>query len=292
MRLCRFDHERLGVVEGESVRDVTSVLADLPACRYPLPRFDLLIANLPDLRRRIDAVLPDAAEHALSAVTLLSPVANPGKIVAAPVNYSAHLEEARADAQVHHQNQIGEIQRVGLFLKATSSLIGPAEGVTLRSPQRRNDHEIELVAVIGKGGRDIPTAAALSHVAGYCIGLDMTLRGPEERSLRKSIDSYSVLGPWMVTADELRDPSSLDLELTVNGQPRQRASTRDLILGVSELIAFASSFYTLQPGDLLFTGTPQGVAPVQPGDRMVAEIARIGRMVVDVRAAATQPPGG
>jgi 2-keto-4-pentenoate hydratase/2-oxohepta-3-ene-1,7-dioic acid hydratase in catechol pathway len=112
----------------------------------------------------------------------------------------------------------------------------------------------------------------------------MTTRGPEERSLRKSIDSYSVLGPWLVTADEIADPSNLDFWLTVNGEPRQKANTRDLLIGIPELIEFASSFYTLHPGDILFTGTPEGVGPVQPGDHIVTEVQGVGRMEVTVRS--------
>src|SRR5690606_13672701 len=113
-------------------------------------------------------------------VTLQSPVANPGKLVAAPVNYRKHLEEARADAEIHHNSQVAEIQRIGLFLKATSSLVGPSEGVALRHTDRRNDHEIELAVVIGKAGTGISREDAWSHVAGYCIGLDMT-RSEERR---------------------------------------------------------------------------------------------------------------
>src|SRR5690606_25855861 len=120
---------------------------------------------------------------------------------------------------------------------------------------------------------------------GYTIGLDMTVRGPEERSLRKSIDTYSVLGPWMVTADEIEDATQLDFWLTVNGESRQRANTRDLVLGIPELIEFASAFYTLHEGDVLFTGTPEGVGPVRPGDVIVAHFEGIGEMRVDVRSA-------
>jgi 2,4-diketo-3-deoxy-L-fuconate hydrolase len=111
------------------------------------------------------------------------------------------------------------------------------------------------------------------------------VRGPEDRSLRKSIDTYTVLGPWLVTSDELADPSALDLSITVNGEPRQRANTRELILGVPELIEFASSFYTLFPGDVLLSGTPEGVGPIRPGDVMLARIDGIGEMQVHVRAA-------
>jgi 2-keto-4-pentenoate hydratase/2-oxohepta-3-ene-1,7-dioic acid hydratase in catechol pathway len=116
------------------------------------------------------------------------------------------------------------------------------------------------------------------------IGLDVTIRGSEDRSFRKSADSYSVLGPWLVTADEIPDPGRLDLQLAVNGEMRQQSNTSYLILGVAELIELASSFYTLHPGDVVFTGTPEGVSPIAPGDSIVATIERIGTMEVGVRA--------
>jgi len=285
MRLCRFDDNRLGVVIGSEVRDVTPVVARLPAQRWPLPKGDPLLAALGELRPQIELELERAPARPLSGVRLLSPVANPSKIVAAPVNYRRHLEEARADAAIHFQKQVEEIQRVGLFLKATSALVGPSEGVALRHLDRRNDHEVELALVIGKTADRVRAADALSHVAGYAIGLDMTIRGPEERSLRKSCDSYCVLGPWMVTADEIFDPTQLDLSIAVNGERRQHANTRDLVLGLGTLIELASSFYTLLPGDVLLTGTPEGVGPVRPGDVMEAAISGIGSMRVEVRAA-------
>jgi 2,4-didehydro-3-deoxy-L-rhamnonate hydrolase len=283
MRLCRFGDDRLGLVEGDKVRDVTAALAALPSHRYPLPRHDPLIAHLPALRAGIAAAAREAQPIALAEVALLSPIANPGKIVAAPVNYKKHLDEARADAAIHHQKQVDEIQKIGLFLKATSSVVGPSEGIAVRHPDRRTDHEIELAVVIGTRADRVTRARALDHVAGYCIGFDITVRGPEERSLRKSIDSYTVLGPWFVTADEVADPAALDLHLAVNGEPRQRANTRDLLIPIPALIAFASSFYTLMPGDVLLTGTPEGVGPIQPGDVLDAGIAGIGRMQVRVR---------
>lgn len=284
MQLCRFDNDRLGVVESDAVRDVTPALDILPRHAWPLPRFDPLIANLGAVRKEIESLSGKAPRRPLSGIKLLSPVANPGKVLAAPVNYKKHLEEARGDPAIHHQKQVDEIQKMGLFLKATSSLVGPSEGVALRHLDRRNDHEVELAVIIGKAGTRIPRGRAYEHIAAYCIGLDMTVRGPEERSLRKSVDSFTVLGPWLVTADAVADPSNLDLSLTVNGEARQKANTRDLILGIPELIEFATSFYTLHPGDVLLTGTPEGVGPVKPGDRMIAEIQGIGRMEVAVRS--------
>jgi len=286
MRLCRYNDQRLGLIEGDDVIDVTAALEVLPSYRYPLPTYDVLVANLPAVCSHIRQLLANghqAPRQQLSDVTLLSPVANPGKVVAAPVNYLKHLEEARTDSGIHHQNQIGEIQRVGLFLKANSSVQGASAGVAIARPERRNDHEIELVAVIGKAGKDIAVADALEHVAGYCVGLDMTVRGPEERSLRKSPDGYTVLGPYLATADEIADVANLELIITVNGEVRQQANTRDLVLGVAELIAFASSFYTLHPGDVLMTGTPEGVSQVHAGDRMEASITGLGTLAVDVR---------
>jgi 2-keto-4-pentenoate hydratase/2-oxohepta-3-ene-1,7-dioic acid hydratase in catechol pathway len=282
MQLCRFGYDQLGVVEGDVVRDVTAALELLPSERYPLPQVDLLMARLPQIRVRIAEILADAETYALEDVTLLSPVANPGKIIAAPVNYRKHLDEARADAEIHHQNQVADIHRAGLFLKASSSLAGPSAELVIRHPEARTDHEIELAVVIGRTGDRVPRARALAHVAGYCIGLDITERGPQERSLRKSIDGYSVLGPWMTTADELFDPSGLELELKVNGEVRQKANTRDLIVDVADLIVLASSYYTLHAGDVIMTGTPEGVGPLASGDVIDASISGIGQMRVKV----------
>lgn len=284
MKICRFGDNRLGLVTGDEVRDITPALDVLPLLRYPLPHGDALIANLPRLTADIGRIAGSAPALPLKDCKLLSPIANPGKIVAAPVNYKKHLDEARADPEIHHQNQVAEIQRVGLFLKATSSVVGPSEGIVIRHPDRRTDHEIELAAVIGTTADRVTRDRALSHIAGYCIGLDITVRGPEERSLRKSIDTYSVLGPWFVTADEVGDASTLDLALTVNGEPRQKANTRDLIIGIADLIVFASSFYTLHPGDIILTGTPEGVGPIKAGDVIDASISRVGAMQVAVRA--------
>jgi len=284
MRLCRFGDNRLGLVRSDAVADVTAALEALPAHRYPLPRHDPLIAHLAELRTGIAAAVERAQSIPLAGLALFSPIANPGKIVAAPVNYKKHLEEARADAAIHHQKQVEEIQKIGLFLKAPSSVVGPSEGIAVRHADRRTDHEIELAVVIGSRADRVAKQRAFDHVAGYCIGFDITVRGPEERSLRKSIDGYTVLGPWFVTADEVSDPAALDLELKVNGETRQRANTRDLIIPIPELIAFASSFYTLMPGDVLLTGTPEGVGPIAPGDVLDASISGIGAMQVRVRS--------
>ena len=287
MILCQFDNHRTGLVEGTQVKDVTTALDALPSRRYPYPLGDALIESLPAIRERIQALAAKASGVSVSQVHLLSPVANPGKVMGAPVNYQKHLAEVTSDAELHHQNKahMQAIHQSGFFLMASSSVIGPSQDIVIRHPDRRTDHEVELAVVIGRPARNVAAKDALGFVAGYCIGLDITVRGPEERSLRKSIDTYTVLGPWLVTADEIPDPSNLDLSLTVNGELRQKANTRDMILGVPELIEFASSFYTLSPGDVLLSGTPEGVSPIHSGDVLHAHIDHIGDMEVRVRNA-------
>src|SRR5688500_15463411 len=296
MKLCRFGDHRLGVVEGDHVRDVTAALDVLPEYRYPLPRHDVLIANLDQVAARARAIVMQAPTRKadrvpLGELALRSPVANPGKLVAAPVNYQKHLTEVRSDAALHNNNpgHTLTIQNAGLFLKATSSLIGAGEDVVIRRDDRRTDHEVELAFVIGRTANRVSRAEALNYVAGYTIGLDITIRGSEDRSFRKSADSYSVLGPWLVTADEIPDPGSLDLEIAVNGETRQKSNTKYLILSVAELIELASSFYTLHPGDVVFTGTLEGFSRTEPRDPIAATIERIGTMTVSVRAAESSP---
>lgn len=277
MRLCRFGEGRVGLVEGAIVRDVTPALSLLPRYRYPLPSHDVLVANLDRVLDRAAKISRSAPELPIDGLKLLSPIANPGKIVAAPVNYQKHLDEVKGDSQLHQNTPAHTItiQKAGLFLKANSSLVGPGEGIALRHLDRRNDHEVELAAVMGEHGR----------VAGYAIALDITIRGTEDRSFRKSPDSYTVLGPWLVTSDEIAEPGNLDLEIAVNGEQRQKSNTKYMILGVPELIEMASSFYTLHPGDIISTGTPEGVSPIVPGDTIVATVEKIGSMEVKVRAA-------
>jgi len=282
MKICRFNGGRLGVVREGLVHDVSSVLELLAPQRYPLPQQDLLIEALPRLREPIQRALQDAPRHALAEVRLDSPVANPGKIIGAPINYQEHVAESKADAGIAHGRTITTIGDWGLFLKAGSALIGCGEQIALRFPDRRNDHEVELGVVIGTECRQVRRADALAHVAGYTVALDMTVRGTEFQSFRKSIDTYAVLGPWLVSADEIADPDQLDLWLSVNGQMRQQSNTRHMVYDVARLIEFASSFYTLQPGDVIMTGTPQGVGPVLPGDTIRAGVAQVGEFEIRV----------
>lgn len=283
MRLCRFDDDRLGVVIDRSVHDVTALQQELRAAAPFMLKGDPVVAALPERRDRLMAAAQEAEGVPLDKIRLLAPVARPSKLVAAPSNYRSHIAEMGTGKR-EGTKHAGKIEQDGLFLKANSALVGASEGVPKRFPERRTDHELELVIVIGRKGTDIPEAAALDHVAGYSLGLDMVVRGPEDRSFRKSCDGYAVLGPWLVSADEIADPDDLALELRVNGDLRQQTNTSQMVFGVRKLIAFASSFYTLHPGDCIYTGTPDGVGPVQPGDVITVSCPSIGSMDVAVRA--------
>ena len=286
MRLCRFDNNRIGLVRGRDLHDVTAIVDTLlPPPRYPPPFGDHLIANLNALRPGMERLADTTPPRRLDEVKLLSPVATPSKIIGTPVNYRAHAEEAQRDPEiaVYSAGRARNIKDQGLFLKASSSLVGPSEGVAIRFPDRRTDHEVELGVVIGRKTGPVAEADALGVVAGYAIALDMSVRGAEDRSFRKSPDSYAVLGPWLVTADEVGDPAALDFSLRVNGELRQAANTRDMIISVASQIAWASSVYTLYPGDIIMSGTCQGVAPVKGGDVMTLSFEGIGEMTVAVR---------
>ena len=275
MRLCRFDADRLGVIRGDRVVDVTTALDSVPATRWPIDPGDLLIANLDRLRGMIERLAETGVQRRLSDCALKNPVANPSKILGAPKNYR--------EPGVNDAAPVNTLERDGLFVKATSSLIGPSDGIELSLPGRQHDHEVELAAVIGSWCRNVSRERALDHVAGYTVALDMTVRGSEDRSLRKSPDGHAVLGPWLITRDEIADPGALGLWLHVNGQSRQRGNTRHLINDLPRLIEYASSFCTLYPGDIILTGTPTGIGPVVAGDVIDAGVAGIGSMRVEVR---------
>ena len=290
MKLCRFstlgstptNPNGLGIVEGDEVIDITPALDLIPAMRYPAPLGDQLIAHLPAILAYAADARRSASRLGLQAVKFLTPVANPTKICNAPINYQDHIAEANAAKDINHGRSYKHISDFGLFLKANSALIGFGDEVVLRFPDKRNDHELELAVIIGKPCNKASRADALQYVAGYSLGLDMTIRGPEQTCWRKSVDTYAVLGPWLVTADEIADPNALALKLDVRHadgtvEPRQATNTRHMVFDVPRLIEYASSMYTLYPGDIILTGTPAGVGPVVPGDVMLCEIEGVAQ---------------
>jgi len=206
--------------------------------------------------RRLDADLP------IDSVRLLAPVL-PTKIVCVGRNYAAHAQE--------HGAEVPEVPLI--FLKPPSSLIGPGDPIVLPPQSQQVEHEAELVVVIGKQGRWIPLENALDHVLGYTCGNDVTARDLQNRdgqwTRAKGFDTFCSIGPWIETDF---DPADSLVTCHVNGEMRQMASTRDMVFNVRQLIVFVSSVMTLEPGDLLMTGTPAGVGPLLAGDTVEVTI--------------------
>ncbi|HZQ60116.1 MAG TPA: fumarylacetoacetate hydrolase family protein [Casimicrobiaceae bacterium] len=274
MRLVRYNGGRIGVLAKDGVVDVTPVVRVDPE-EWPPVGMLRVIRHFDTLRPDIEAQVASAPALPLSQARLQAPIAWPNKVIAYPINYVDHATEMSVTSYANV---------AGFFLKASSSLIGPHEAIELPDlPGRSVHHECELAIIIGREGRDIAAADALDHVLGYACLLDITIRGKEERVMRKSYDTFTVLGPCITTADEVGDASDIRLALWVNDQPRQDARTRDLIVDIPNMIALASSAATLCPGDIIATGTPSGVGPIVDGDRVTIEIERVGRMSVPVR---------
>lgn len=284
MKFCRFDNDRLGVIIDGTVRDVTAAQDEIRAAHPYDAKSDAIIAALPEWRSRLEDMAADAAPITLESVNLLPPVARPGKLMAAPVNYKAHIDEAQADPGIRHIERTTKIREAGIFLKSNTALIGVGGTIPIRFPDRRNDHEFEFVIVIGKECSRVKQADALDVIAGYTLGLDMTVRGPEDRSARKSCDGYAVLGPWFVTADEIADPDDVSFHGAVNGDVKQDANTKDQVLSIGELIEYASEYYTLYPGDVMYTGSPEGVSEVKAGDELHFVCDQIGEFRIGVGA--------
>ncbi|MGH1493197.1 MAG: fumarylacetoacetate hydrolase family protein [Acidimicrobiales bacterium] len=208
------------------------------------------------------------------------PVPRPGKILGAPVNYLDHKKEMN----VEHT-----ISGLGFFLKSPSSVTGGDGQVVLPFPGRRTDQEAELGVVIGSTAKNVSLSEALHHVFGYTCLVDVTVRGAEERSTRKSFSGFTPIGPWITTADEIPDPTDLRIRGWVNDELRQDESTAQMVYGVAQLIEFMSSVVTLEPGDIIASGTPAGVGPVSTGDTIAVEIDHIGRLEVPVAASDHEP---
>ena len=277
MKIARFNFSQVGIVVGDVIYDVTSLVPSKDT-------LEVLSALKHKSSAQLEEIKVNSDSYNLSEVHLNSPIDNASKVVAAPINYQAHVDEMLSNGQAFG-HIITDIRKAGLFLKAPSSVVGPSDGIKQRFLDRRTDHEIELCAVIGKAATCVSKDKALEYVAGYCLGLDITVRGSEDRSFRKSIDTYTVLGPWLVSADEGIDPTDVALQLKVNGTLQQDANTSDMVMSVAELIEYASGFYTLLPGDVLMTGTPQGVGPIRPGDVLIASAQGLGSMTVKVNEA-------
>jgi uncharacterized protein (TIGR00369 family) len=231
--------------------------------------------------RRPDTAVPHAAGHVTSRDSGTS--LRVGKILAVGRNYADHVAEMGAP----------QGRPPVVFLKPPSALIG--EGATVRLPRESGEvhHEVELVAVMGRRGRAIPPSAALDYVLGIAVGLDLTLRDLQSEAkargepwtIAKGFDGAAPVSPW-VPREVVGDGSGLEITLDVNGERRQSGNTSQMLLGLADLVALVSRFMTLERGDLLFTGTPAGVGPVRPGDRLEARLERVGSLHVAIEAEA------
>lgn len=284
MKICRFDEDRLGLIVDGTIRDVTAAQDEIRAAHPYDAKSDAIIAALPEWRSKLEDMAAAADPIAIDSVKLLPPLARPGKLMAAPVNYKAHIDEAQADPGIRHIERTTKIREAGIFLKSNTALIGAGDSIPIRFPDRRNDHEFEFVIVIGKECSHVSQADALDVIAGYTLGLDMTVRGPEDRSARKSCDGYAVLGPWFVSADEIADPDDVSFHGSVNGEIKQDANTSDQVLSIRELIEYASQYYTLYPGDIMYTGSPEGVSEVKAGDELHFVCDQVGEFKIGVTA--------
>ena len=305
MRLVTYRHgtqaPRAGAISDVDGAPSVIDLADASDGRLPADLLQLLEAGpeaVDEARRVIAAAGPG---RPLGEVQLAAPLARPPKILAAAGNYQAHIVEGGLPP-VDKDRIVPK-----LFLKPSTTIQGPEVPLTLPSVSHEVDWELELAVVIGRRCRDVAQADALDVVAGYSIINDVSARsmdwGVADRSIAawdgffdwlngKWPDGFAPMGPWIVTADEIRDPSALDLRLTVNGQVFQEATTGEMLFDTAELIAFASRFMTLEPGDVIATGTPAGVGAttgtyLRPGDVMEGWIDRIGTLRTPVVAPPT-----
>jgi 2-keto-4-pentenoate hydratase/2-oxohepta-3-ene-1,7-dioic acid hydratase in catechol pathway len=238
-----------------------------------------LIRNWDGLKSGLEAKAAAGGGVPLSSVRLEAPVQRPGKIFAIGLNYADHIEESKMETP----------QRQVWFTKAQTSVNAPYADIEIAKGTMTNDYEVELVAIIGKGGKHIGAAEAPAAVFGYCVGNDVTERmwqhATPQWSLGKSFDTHAPFGPWIVTADEVRDPHTLGLRCFVNGQKRQDSNTRHLVFNIWQQVEHLSLGMTLEPGDVLFTGTPGGIGAamdprqfLKPGDVVRCEIDGLGHI--------------
>ncbi|MFC4549899.1 MULTISPECIES: fumarylacetoacetate hydrolase family protein [Halorussus] len=275
MRFVHYDEDRLGLLtdDGTGVVDLTDRLGIDSS--DPLREY---------IRGDYDASEYEDAEpdHDRGDVELKSPVQRPGKVIAAPLNYENHIEEALSDRDITTEEWF-TIEDKGYFLKAPSSVVGPDHGIELPFSDRRTDHEIELAFVMGDDVKDVSAEEAWDHIFGYTVLLDISVRGDQDRSNRKSYDTFTVIGPCVATPDEVGDPQDLEMELQLNGETRQQENTGDMVYTCADVVQYASIGATLEAGDVITTGTPEGVSALSDGDTVDAAIENVGSMTVDVR---------
>ncbi len=293
MKICHYGKNEAGVVEGGRVFPVGRALLKAKHLKAGYTMRDVIEAlagKAAAMKCARDAVRKGPSMP-LAKVKLLAPILNPPSLWAAAANYKDHQAEMRAMSGSEDRSQLSKDDLMAeFFLKPTSSIIGPGGTVILPKVSKDVDFECELCAVIGKTARRVTEERALDYVFGYTICWDFSQRDPwgrgrqNTRNIRKGFDSFTGLGPWIVTRDEIADPQNLAIRVEQNGKPAMKAHTGDMICELRDHIRFLSGVLTLRPGDLITTGTPAGVKKLADGDRLKGSIEKIGEMEVGVRA--------
>ena len=267
--------DRVGARNGDQIVDLSAADASIPSdMRSFLEAGDSALSAAA-------AVVDSGPSFSADAVQVLAPISNPEKLVCIGLNYADHAEESGMDIPTEPI----------VFSKYASTIIGPGDTIKLPRSSDEPDYEVELVVVIGKSGFNISEANAMDHVAGYTVGHDVSARDYQLQKpggqwmMGKTFDTFAPIGPDIVTSDEIEDPHNLPIRCILNGETVQDSNTTQLIFKVPQLIAYLSHVFTLNPGDLIFTGTPPGVGMardpqlwLKAGDTVVCEIDGVGRL--------------
>jgi len=278
MRLVTFQHQgkvRLGT---QVIRDGSVYILDLNRVQHDIPADLLLLlragGSVLELAREASASADKSQCIPESEVTLLAPLPHPGKILCVGHNYKGHLGIGREELPEYPN----------MFSKTANTITGPGQPILIPKATTQVDYEAELMIVIGKTARQVPEGEAQANVAGYTIFDDVSARDFQKRTsqwlLGKSFDTFGPMGPALVTADEVPNPHCLDLELTVNGVPRQRTNTRDMIFSVPFLVSYLSAVMTLEPGDVIATGTPAKLPDATEPQRFL-EVGDVVRITIE-----------
>ena len=295
MKICHYNSNQAGAVVGDRVYPIGDALVRAGHLKSSYTMLEVIdaLANVAAAMKCAQDFSGAGAPVPLASVRLLPPIINPPSLWAAAANYKDHQAEMRQQSGSEDRSQLSKDDLMAeFFLKPTSSIIGPGGTVVLPKISKDVDFECELCAVIGRTARRVTEDQALAHVFGYTICWDFSQRDPwgrgrqNTRNIRKGFDTFTGLGPWIVTRDEIDEPQNLAIRVEQNGKPAMSAHTSDMICGLREHIRFLSGVLTLRPGDLITTGTPAGVKKLADGDRLKGSIEKIGEMEVSVRAEA------
>lgn len=282
MRIVSFNRGKAGIIVNDKILDVSKALREINFRNWANYKY---VRSLIEQWDGIEILLERISKskhvighfsYNLNNVSLNAPITNPSKIICVGRNYMGHIEEMREEVP----------SEPIFFLKPPSALTGHNSKIILPAESERVDHEIELAVIIGKRCRNVDPKGAWNVIFGYTILLDITARDLQKKDVTwfraKGFDTFCPLGPWIVTKDEIEDPQNLNIELKVNGEVRQQGNTEDMMFKINELVSFASKVCTLEPGDIIATGTPQGVAPLKHGDIIEGVIEKIGSLKLTV----------